>query len=234
MKINILLFGKLISISENREIEITTSVDFCTVGDLLKSIYDKYPGLAFEKFRIVLNQSIACDTDMVRESDEVALLPPICGGSDLYLTEDPITAEYVARISSWEIAGAGSVLTFLGVVRNDHIAHKIGTVNEFKEVKSLTYSAYEKMAEKAINDIAESAKSEFGLLDVVVKHRLGEVLVGETAFFVAVWSGHRKESIKGIDFIIDEVKSRVPIWKLENYKDGSESWKEGNLIVSGM
>ena len=59
-------------------------------------------------------------------------------------------------------------------------------------------------------------------------------MVGETAFFVAVWSEHRKEGIKGIDFIIDEVKSRVPIWKLENYRDGSDCWKDGKLIVFGM
>jgi molybdopterin synthase catalytic subunit len=75
-----------------------------------------------------------------------------------------------------------------------------------------------------------SAKENFRLRDVVLQHRTGEVAAGEIAFFVAVSSEHRKEGIAGIDFIIDEVKSKVPVWKLENYDDGSGSWKEGRLI----
>ena len=234
MKINILLFGKLISIAQGNEIWVSLKGESCTVKELLFNVYEKFPSMMDEKFRVVINQSIATDKETVTTSDEVALLPPICGGNDLYLTHDPITTEYVAKVTKDTQLGMGSMLSFLGIVRNDHIAQELGTDKDFREVKSLTYSAYELMAEREINKIIIRAKERFGLVDVVVKHRIGEVEVGETAFFVAVSSEHRKESIHGIDFIIDEVKSKVPIWKLENYDDGSEIWKGGKLMECGI
>lgn len=230
MKINVLLFGKLINIANGNEISVSLNEKSCTVGELLLSIYKNYPSMIDEKFRVVVNQSIANDDETVTTLDEVALLPPICGGYDSYLTHKPITSEYVASISRQHTESDGSVLTFLGIIRNDHITETSGSQNQYKVVKSITYTSYEAMAENEINKIILAAKEKFGLTDVVVKHRLGEVKVGETAFFVAVSSGHRKESIAGIDFIIDEVKSKVPVWKCENYDDGSEVWKDGKLI----
>jgi len=230
MKVNVLLFGRLISISESKEITVFVEGETCTVRELLLSIYGDYPSMRDEKFRVVLNQSIAWDNDSIIDSDEVALLPPISGGNYSYLTENPITHEFVESVSQRQDNSTGSVLIFLGIVRNDNVAQKSGTEKTIKEVKSLTYSSYDRMAEKEINEIILSAKENFGLTDVVVRHRIGEVKVREIAFFVAVSSGHRKESIRGIDFIIDEVKSKVPVWKLENYHDGSESWKDGKLI----
>ncbi|MGH7884729.1 MAG: molybdenum cofactor biosynthesis protein MoaE, partial [Thermodesulfobacteriota bacterium] len=97
-------------------------------------------------------------------------------------------------------------------------------------VTTINYTAYETMAENEINKIVDNAIKRFGLIYVVVKHRLGKVKLNETAFFVAVFSQHRKEGIKSMDFIIDEVKNKVPIWKEEFYSDGSKSFKSGLLI----
>jgi len=230
MKVNVLLFGRLISIAGGKVIPVIHSQDSCTVSELTHSIFGDYPGLRKERFRVVVNHCIARDEDRIIESDEVALLPPISGGNYSYLTENPITHEFVESVSQRQENSTGSVLIFLGIVRNDNVIEKSGTEKIIKEVKSLTYSAYEKMAEREINEIVLSAKKKFSLTDVVVKHRVGEVEVGEIAFFVAVSSGHRKESIRGIDCIIDEVKSKVPVWKLENYYNGSECWKDGTLI----
>lgn len=231
MKVNVLLFGKLTNVAGGKEIPLLIYGESCSVKELLSSLFGIHPRLKEETFRVVVNQSISHVDDMIADSDEVALLPPISGGNFTYLTRSAITHEFVESVSRQRRESSGSFLIFEGIVRNDHAAQKSGIGETVKRVESITYSAYEEMAEREINKIVLSAKENFRLHDVVLRHRLGEVHVGETAFFVAVFSGHRKESIAGIDFIIDEVKSKVPVWKLENYDDGTESWKDGKLIV---
>lgn len=230
MKVNVLLFGRLISVAGRRVIPVFLEGETRTVIELKKSIFGAYPSIEEERFRVVVNQDISRDDDVITESDEVALLPPISGGNYSYLTESPITHELVESVSRRYGPGTGSVLIFLGIVRNDHAAQKPGTEEAVKQVRSIIYSAYEGMAEKKINEIILSAKRDFGLRDVVLKHRVGEVAAGEIAFFVSVSSEHRREGLAGIEFIIDEVKSRVPVWKLECYDDGSARWKDGVLI----
>ncbi len=232
MKVNVLLFGRLTNVAGGKELSLLIDGESCSVKEMLSSLFGIYPRLRDESFRVVVNQSISHDDDMVADSDEVALLPPISGGNFTYFTKSPITHEFVESVSRRRRECSGSLLIFEGIVRNDHSAQKSGTGETNKRVVSITYSAYEEMAERQINKIVLTAKEKFCLHDVVLRHRLGEVRVGETAFFVAVSSGHRKESIAGIDFIIDEVKSKVPVWKLENYDDGTESWKDGKLIES--
>lgn len=229
MKVNVLLFGRLTSIAGGKELTVRLEKDSCSVKEMTDSLFRVHPMLREETFRVVVNQSISHDDDMIADSDEVALLPPISGGNFRYLTESAITHEFVESVSR-AAQGAGSLLIFEGIVRNDHAAEKSGTGEAIKKVVSITYSAYEEMAEREINKIIMSAIENFRLRDVVLRHRTGEVAAGEIAFFVAVSSEHRKEGIAGIDFIIDEVKSKVPVWKLENYDDGSRSWKEGRLI----
>ena len=230
MKVNVLLFGRLTQVAGGKELAVRLEKDSCSVKEMTDSLFRVHPMLREETFRVVVNRSISHDDDMIEESDEVALLPPISGGNFRYLTENAITHEFVESVSRAGRQGAGSLLIFEGIVRNDHAAQKSGTGKAIKKVVSITYSAYEEMAEREINKIIMSAKENFRLRDVVLRHRTGEVAAGEIAFFVAVSSEHRKEGIAGIDFIIDEVKSKVPVWKLENYDDGSGSWKEGRLI----
>lgn len=230
MKVNVLLFGRLTSIAGGRELTLSIDRESCPVKEMLSSLFGIHPRLREEHFRVVVNQSISNDDEMISDSDEVALLPPISGGNFTYLTNSPITHEFVESVSRVSRESSGSLLIFEGIVRNDHAAQKSGTGKTAKRVVSITYSAYEEMAEREVHKIILLAKEKFRLHDVVLRHRIGEVNVGETAFFVAVSSGHRKESIAGIDFIIDEVKSKVPVWKLESYDDGTESWKDGKLI----
>lgn len=230
MKVNVLLFGRLTTIAGGREFTLSIDRETCSVREMTASLFYIHPSLRGEPFRVVVNQSISQDDDVIAESDEVALLPPISGGNFTYLTNSPITHEFIESVSRVKRESSGSLLIFEGIVRNDHAAQKSGTEKASKRVVSITYSAYEEMAEKEIHKIILLAKERYGLHDVVLRHRVGEVNVGGIAFFVAVSSGHRKEGIAGIDFIIDEVKSKVPVWKLENYDDGTESWKDGKLI----
>jgi len=230
MTINVLLFGRLASVAANKVISAVIDDGECSVGRLLDIIYSNHPALRYEKFRVVRNHDIANDNDTISASDEIALLPPVSGGGYSYLTWEPIDTAFLESLSKGRLTGTGSVITFKGVVRNDRFIARTDNEVRVKRVSSIYYSAYESLAEKEINQIVVSAVEQFGLNDVIIKHRLGDVKVGETAFFVSVESSHRKEGLSGIDFIIDEVKSRASIWKLEKFEDGSESWKEGQLI----
>jgi molybdopterin synthase catalytic subunit len=85
------------------------------------------------------------------------------------------------------------------------------------------------MAEKEIEKIRSEALKQFVVKKIYIKHRIGRVHVGEASIIVAVLSAHRKEGIKAVDYIIDEIKKKVPIWKKEIFEDGSQRWVKGNV-----
>ncbi len=123
-------------------------------------------------------------------------------------------AEAIAAVAA---PHAGAINLFLGVVRN----HSLD-----RAVDHLFYDAYPGMAEKVMREIAEEARGRFGLAGCAVLHRTGKLAVGETSLLIAVSSGHRRESFEGGQWLVDEVKKRVPVWKKEVWEDGEE-WIEG-------
>ncbi|MBI5091893.1 MAG: molybdenum cofactor biosynthesis protein MoaE [Candidatus Hydrogenedentes bacterium] len=114
-----------------------------------------------------------------------------------------------------ENPGAGACVTFEGWVRNN---------NEGKTVLRLEYEAYEDLALKEGARILAEALDKFGLLGATCVHRTGCLEIGELAVWVGVSAAHRDEAFAACRYIIDEVKSRVPIWKKEHYADGESGW----------
>ncbi|KAL2622418.1 hypothetical protein R1flu_002623 [Riccia fluitans] len=112
--------------------------------------------------------------------------------------------------------GAGAISTFIGTTRDTF---------QNKEVIELQYEAYKPMAILELKKICTLARSKWSLIGIAVAHRLGTVPIGEESVFIAVSSVHRKDSLDACQFIIDELKARVPIWKKEVYSNG-EVWKE--------
>jgi molybdopterin synthase catalytic subunit len=110
---------------------------------------------------------------------------------------------------------AGAVVTFEGCVR-DH--------NEGRHVQSLEYEVYVEMAEREGTRILEEARERFGVLELRALHRMGHLEVGDLAVWVGVASAHRAEAFDACRYIIDALKHRLPIWKKEQYADGSEEW----------
>ncbi len=110
---------------------------------------------------------------------------------------------------------AGAVVCFEGIVRNR---------NEGKAVVTLEYEAYETLGQTEAENILDEAHTRFGILDALCVHRVGELKVGEMAVFVAVTSAHRHEAYLASRYIIDEIKTRLPIWKKETYEGGSSDW----------
>ena len=107
----------------------------------------------------------------------------------------------------------GAELIFNGRVR--------GTENGEK-IKMLEYEQYEEMAEKELKTIAQEAQNKFPIKDLLCRHRIGEVKVGETSLHVSIWSKHRKEGLEAMSFFIIELKKRVPIWKWAILENGEK------------
>lgn len=112
---------------------------------------------------------------------------------------------------------SGGVVTFVGTVRDNAKGRKVAKMN---------IEVYEAMALKQLEDIKNEAIEKFGVHKVTVVHRYGELLVGDNIVYIAVAAGHREEAFKACQYIIDELKQRIPIWKKETTPDG-DFWVEG-------
>jgi molybdopterin synthase catalytic subunit len=127
------------------------------------------------------------------------------------ISNTPLVPEACRRFVETDAAGAH--VLFTGAVRN----HSKGS-----EVTHLVYEAYEPMALKQMQAIANQAQSRWPLHKVCVHHRVGELAIGDLAVVVAVSASHRAEAFAACAWIIDELKREVPIWKREFTADGDE------------
>ena len=119
-------------------------------------------------------------------------------------------------ISAVQCPEAGAIVTFDGTVRN-HARDK--------SVTHLFYAAYDQMAVKEMEAIRERALARWPIRKLAIVHRVGRLEIGETSVFIAVSSDHRGHAFQACQFVIDRLKSTVPIWKKEFYADG-EVWVE--------
>jgi molybdopterin synthase catalytic subunit len=128
------------------------------------------------------------------------------------LTEQPISVNEVIEAAQSDQAGAVDV--FIGTVRNYSLE---------KKVVRLEYEAYDKMALKMMNQLAEEVKAKWPVKKMAIVHRKGVLQIGEVAVVVAVSTPHRKEAFEACQYTIDTLKQTVPIWKKEIYENG-EIW----------
>ncbi len=130
---------------------------------------------------------------------------------------DPIDTEsLVAEVGRPD---AGATVLFTGTVR-DHSGGKDG-------VTHLDYEVYPEVVEAKIREIVDDAMARWPLLSVVVEHRSGEVRLQEASVAVVVSSAHRDDAFEAARFVIDELKTRAPIWKKEFWPGGAE-WSRGS------
>jgi molybdopterin synthase catalytic subunit len=124
-----------------------------------------------------------------------------------------------ALITAAKKHGTGAVVVFDGVVRDD-------------DITEMELEAYEEVAVKELEKIAEEAKRQFSLLHVDIIHRIGRLAVGENILIIVVSAGHRPEAYAGSRYIIEEIKKGVPIWKKELTRDGGR-WVPGEHRNAG-
>jgi molybdopterin synthase catalytic subunit len=130
-----------------------------------------------------------------------------------HLSESPILVAPQYGALSHHVAGAFA--SFEGWVR-DH--------NDGRAVDGLRYEAYSALAEKEGTRVLDEALQKFDIVDARCVHRIGDLAIGELAVWVGVSAAHRGAAFDACRYIIDEVKSRVPIWKHERYRDGDTGW----------
>lgn len=203
-----------------------------TVSDLLAHFGQIHPAGIFRGIAVSVNAEYATALHPLQGGDQVALLPPVSGGSIARaagvseVIESPanvITQLTRERIDADSLIAAakqpedGAVIVFDGVVRN----HSRGRLT-----LHLDYEAYEEMALKQMNELAAKAREGFGIRHVTLVHRLGRLQIGETSVLIVVSAGHRGQAFDACRWLIDTLKKTVPIWKRETFSDGAV-WADG-------
>jgi molybdopterin converting factor subunit 1 len=186
-------------------VEGATAADVWTVlGDLLG---ERPAGLV-----VAVNRRYAAEDTPLADGDEVALIPPVSGGSPVRLTAEPIDLAAVAAEVADERAGATA--TFSGTTRVE---------SRGRSVRHLDYEAYAGMAEEVMADLVEALKRKYDLCEVAIVHRIGRVEIGETSVAIAISASHRGDALAACAEAIDTLKQTVPLWKKEAY-EGGEEW----------
>jgi molybdopterin synthase catalytic subunit len=195
-----------------------------SVGALLALLREEgsVPEAALRSLAVAVNLQYAAKDHLLQDGDEVAILPPVSGGSAadpttplVALVRDPIdTAAITAAIKA---GPDGAVCVFDGIVRDN---------TRGRRTLHLDYEAYEEMALRQMHLLREEAIEHHGVREVAIVHRLGRLLVGETSVFIAVASAHRGAAFDACRFVIDTLKKTVPIWKKEQFVDGA-LWADG-------
>lgn len=129
------------------------------------------------------------------------------------LSETTIDAQKLKNQN--EDISCGAFVCFEGWIRNH---------NQGKKVTSLEYKSYQGLAIKEGNKIIEEALDKYEIANASCCHRIGLLQIGEMAIWVGVSAAHRDAAFKACRYILDQVKSRVPIWKNENWADGHSGW----------
>ena len=162
--------------------------------------------------RVAVNQEFANDDQPLHDGDEVALIPPVSGGSGVFrVSDDPLSLDEVVRAVSTE--AHGGVVTFTGVVRSE---------SRGKRIVRLEYEAYRPMAERKMAEIGNGIAGEWPGVRVAIVHRVGTLVVGEAAVVIAASAPHRAQAFEACRAAIDRLKESVPIWKKEIAEDGEE------------
>ncbi len=207
MNVRVRLFAALRERVGSGSVEIELPDD-SRVGDVWGALDlgDEPPGILF-----AVNRDYAERTAALTAGDEVALIPPVSGGS-FRLVEEPLSLD--AAVDEVRGDGAGAIATFTGTVRNR---------SRGRDVVHLEYEAYEGMAEEIMADLATRLTDRHGLSGVSIHHRVGRVDIGEASVVIAVSAPHRAEALAACKEAIDELKVSVPLWKKEVY-EGGEEW----------
>ena len=131
----------------------------------------------------------------------------------IQLTNDPI--DTISLLDTVRSPAAGAVVLFLGTVRE---------ITDGRKTRSLEYECYAEMAEKKLVELEAKARDRWPLTGCSIAHRLGCLPVGETSVAIAVSAAHRRPAFQAGQWLIDRIKEVVPIWKKENYADGTADW----------
>jgi molybdopterin synthase catalytic subunit len=238
MRVRVLFFGILKDLA-GKSSEPVELPEGASVLDLLAHYEERVPALrkSLASLAVAVNQQYSGTETRLNPDDEVALLPPVSGGSrdaDRAARAEPAEAFVDGKL--WRCASIvrlpidtqavldrikrgedGAALVFEGVVRNQ---------TRGPRTLYLDYEAYETMALRQMEELGEEALKRFEVREVALVHRLGRLEIGETSVLIVVASAHRAAGFDACRWLIDTLKRTVPIWKKEFFEDGAV-WADG-------
>lgn len=231
--VTIKLFGMTKLLAGNKTILNIPMDNGSKVKDLVELLRAGHPQIADliqrKKVLVSVNQDLAHDETLIQEGDEIALLPPFAGGSQLDRPNDVVSDDLLVRVQRQDFSidaeinrvrsrskRIGGISIFLGTARDR---------SRGRVVDSITFEHYEGMAQKKLREIRERALKDFDILELLIIHRFGDIRIGENIVLIIAGAEHRAEAFRACQWAIDELKQITPIWKLEHTSDG-EVWVE--------
>jgi MoaE-MoaD fusion protein len=208
VKITVQFFSFLRQLAGQNELTITLP-DGATAADALAQLHAQFPRLKeVEKTTLIaIGMEFATGPSQLHDGDVLSLMPPLQGGIEPFTDELLLTSESIDEVEATfdKFDGAvGGVVTFWGIVRN---------LENGKPIRALEYTAHHEMAEHQFRKLLAETHQKWRLKRIRVIHRLGIIAVGEASLLVRVEASHRGEAFAAAQFIIDELKQKVPIWK---------------------
>ncbi len=134
------------------------------------------------------------------------------------ITEQPI--DYSATTERVRSNECGAVVLFMGTVRE---------MTGGRQTVALDYEAYPEMAQQTLQQLITETRAQWPVHAIAIEHRVGHLSLGEISVAIAVSSPHRKEAFEAGRFLIDRLKEIVPIWKKENWSDGTTEWEHPEI-----
>jgi molybdopterin synthase catalytic subunit len=225
MRIRVLLFGQLKDIIGRHE-DCLDLEPGARLSAVMSYYADRFPTLKPMAGSIAfsLNEEYTNLSAVLRDGDEVGLLPPVSGGKPEVrelksehcdIVRGPIRTQEIS--DSLKAGEDGATVVFEGIVRN----HSRG-----RRTLYLDYEAYESMALNELERLSRAALERYSVRDVRIVHRLGRLEIGETSVLIVVASAHRAAGFDACRWLIDTLKKTVPIWKKEYFEDGAV-WADG-------
>lgn len=230
MQVRVLFFGVLKDLA-GRGSDSINLPEHATVSDVLQYYEQRLSAnhALWTSIAVSVNQEYAIADAPLHSNDEVALLPPVSGGSD----DQPLVRLVQERIVPHDVVPRlerpedGAIVIFDGIVRNH---------SRNRRTLYLEYEAYEAMALVKLQELAAQATQKFAMRNLAIVHRLGRIEIGESSVLIAVFSAHRAPAFDACRWVIDTLKRTVPIWKKEFFEDGA-IWADGEpfpeLLVAG-
>jgi molybdopterin synthase catalytic subunit len=246
IKVRVRLFAIQRELAGTREVPLELADD-ADVEDAWAALVTRHPVLAPGRasLRFARNGDYAEPTTTLADGDEVAMIPPVSGGSGtvdghrgdapadppgpariLELREMPFTTAILAELAdALAVPEDGAVVGFLGRTRATPGTPAPGQEAEAarhagRTVDSLEYEALDSLALRTLETIADEIVSRFAVDRLAIVHRIGEVPLGEPSIAVVAVAPHRDAAFDAARYAIDETKARAPIWKAERFADG--------------